>query len=91
MLLEKWLHERQDKPEQIIGGGYPSLSLQLILWSLWTLAVVVTACLNWHTDVAAQRPLNLLGLVIHTALVGIIGLLVMTVIELHLEPWRFID
>jgi hypothetical protein len=34
---------------------------------------------------------NLLGLVIYSVLAGLIGLLVLTLIELWLEPLRFID
>jgi hypothetical protein len=66
-------------------------NLQVVLWILWTLAVVAVGYWNWRADAIAQRPLNLLGLVIHCALTGAIGLVVMTVIEMHLEPWRFVD
>ena len=68
-----------------------SYGLQFILWFLWTLVVVVRAYFSWRADVVAQRPVNLLGLVIHCGVIGVIGLVVMTVIEMRLEPWRFLQ
>jgi hypothetical protein len=67
------------------------LRLQTVLWSLWTLAVVATAFMRWRADVIAQRPVDLLGLVIYAALAGSIGLVVMTILEMWLEPQRFVD
>ena len=66
-------------------------SLTIILWSLWTLAVVATAFWHWRSDIVAQQPVNMLGLVIYTALTGLVGMLVLTLIERWLEPLRFID
>ena len=68
-----------------------SFSLQVALWTLWSLAVVGVGFLSWHADVLASRPINTLGLVIHCVVAGIIGLVVMTAIELRVEPWRFMD
>ncbi len=65
--------------------------LQLILWPLWTLTVVTTGYLNWHADRIAQRPVNLVGMIIHCVLVGVIGLIVMTKIEMWLQPWKFMN
>ena len=65
--------------------------LQIVLWSLWTLVVAGTAGFHWYSDLAAQRPVNMLGLVIYAALAGTIGLVVLTVAEQWLEPQRFID
>jgi hypothetical protein len=33
--------------------------------------------------------LNVLGLIIHAGTVGVIGLVVLTIVEMRLEPWRF--
>jgi len=66
-------------------------SLYIVLWSLWTLAVVGTAFWHWRSDIAAQQPVNLLGLVIYSVLTGLVGMLVLTLIELWLEPLRFLD
>ncbi len=68
-----------------------SVSLQIALWTLWTLCVAVVGYINWHADFVAQRQVNLLGLVIHCVLAGLIGLIVLTKIEMWQEPWRFMD
>ena len=65
--------------------------LQAILWSLWTLAVVGTAYMRWRADSVVGRPVDLLGLVVYALLVGSIGLVVLTLIEIRLEPQRFSD
>jgi hypothetical protein len=65
--------------------------LQITLWSLWTLVVAGTAGFQWYSDLAAQRPVNMLGLMIYTVLAGTIGLVVLTMAELWLEPQRFLD
>jgi hypothetical protein len=73
-------------PEQV-GFG----SLQYILWTLWTIAVLTTAYVSVRPSLYAGIPVDLLGLIIHCILVGLIGLVVITMIELHLEPDRFPD
>jgi hypothetical protein len=67
------------------------LSLTIILWSLWTLAVAASAFWHWRSDIAAQQPVNMLGLVIYSVLTGLVGMLVLTLIERWLEPQRFLD
>lgn len=66
-------------------------SLQLALWSFWTAALVVCAALQWHTNVVAGQALNVLALIIHCGLTGLVGLVIMTWIEMRLEPWRFLE
>ncbi len=66
-------------------------SLRIVLWTLWVLAVAGTALLHWRADVVAQRPVNLLGLIIYTALSGLVGLIVMTIVEMWLDPQRFLE
>jgi hypothetical protein len=60
-------------------------NLQVALWALWTLAVAITGYLSWRAGV------EMIGLVIHCVVVGIVGLVVMTKIEMWLQPWRFIN
>lgn len=67
------------------------ISLQAVLWTIWTLVVIGTAVWNWRLDVVAGRPLNVLGMTIYSILVGLVGMLVITLIELWLEPARFMD
>jgi hypothetical protein len=66
-------------------------SLQIVLWSLWTLAVAATAFWHWRSDILAQQPVNIVGLVIYSVLTGLVGMLVLTLIERWLEPLRFLD
>jgi polyferredoxin len=68
-----------------------SASLQIVLWTVWTLIVIAVGYVSWHADIVAQRPTNVLGLVIHCVVAGLIGLIIMTLIEMRVEPWRFID
>ena len=65
--------------------------LQAALWALWTLAVAAGGVWSWWADLLAGRPLSLVGMAINAMLVGIIGLIVLTKIEMRLEPWRFLD
>jgi cell division protein FtsX len=81
-------HETANAHGKAARGSY---GLQSILWIFWTLVVVTTGYVSWHADVVAQRPTSLLGLVIHCAVVGVIGLIVLTVVEMRLEPWRFLE
>ena len=66
-------------------------SLQAVLWTLWTIAVTGTAVWSWYTARMAQQPLHPIGLAIHCLTVGAVGLVVITVIEQRLQPWRFLE
>ena len=79
------------EPAQQVRRARRDPSLHIILWSLWTLAVVGTAFWHWRSDIVAQQPVNMLGLVIYSALTGLVGMLVLTLVELWLEPLRFLD
>src|SRR5262245_55971823 len=88
MLQKEEQHEIAAGHVTAKGGSY---SLQIILWILWTLAVVATGCASRHAAIVTRRPINLLGLVVHCGMVGVIGLSVLTVVEMRLEPWRFLE
>jgi hypothetical protein len=77
--------ERRRADQTQAGWAQQERSLQALLWTLWTLAVVATGYRTWQAETLV------LALVIDCLLVGIIGLIVMTVIELQLQPWRFLD
>jgi hypothetical protein len=66
-------------------------SLQLVLWALWTLAVAGTAFYRWYADISAGRALDIVGLVVYSVLAGLVGLLVITILELRLDPEQFFD
>lgn len=76
-----------EHPERPRADG----SLKIVLWSVWAVVVLGTAAWNWRLDVAAQRPVDLLGILIYSLLAGIIGLLVITMLEQWLAPHRFVD
>jgi len=65
--------------------------VQAVLWAIWTLAVCAIAYLCWHADMVALRPLNWVGLIIHSSVGGAIGLVVLTMIEIRLRPWGFTE
>lgn len=79
------VRDTSSRPRRLTRG------LQAILWSLWTLAVVSSCAWSWWADMLAGRPLSLLGMAINAILVGVIGLIVLTKIEMRLDPWRFLD
>jgi len=79
------MSDTSSRPRRLTRG------LQAVLWTLWTLAVVSGGALGWRADALAGRPLSLLGMAINAVLVGVIGLIVLTIVEMRLEPWRFID
>lgn len=66
-----------------------SAQLQMVLWAVWTLFMLVFAAVHWQFVAATDQPARLLSLVIHTLLAGLVGLIVMTLIEMQLDPKRF--
>ena len=90
-MLWRLLNRHREDAWTDVSARQGSFSLQVALWTLWSLAVVGVGFFSWHADVLANRPINTLGLVIHCVVAGIIGLVVMTAIELRVEPWRFMD
>ena len=90
-MLWRFLTKHRQDLWNKVSARRDSFSLQVVLWTLWTLVVVGVGFFSWHADSIANRPINILGLVIHCVVAGVIGLVVMTVIELHVEPWRFMD
>jgi hypothetical protein len=90
--MHRDLHEKQRLRYRMTDTGADGdRGLQAVLWTTWTLAVVAMAYRSWHADLVAQRSFDLSGLVVHGTLTGLVGLLVMTMIEIQLEPWRFLD
>lgn len=74
------------RPTELLTAPLP-----VSLWLIWTLAVVVTAAWVAWPALQGPEPLDTLRLVIMSGLAGVAELLVITVIELHLAPWRFLD
>ena len=59
--------------------------LQIGVWTLWTLSVVSTAAYQWLHDLVRHQRFNVLGMVIHCTLVGIVGLITIIYIETLLD------
>ena len=85
-MLRRFLIKQRQHSWSHLAARHGSSSLQIVLWLLWSLVVAAVGYVSWHADFAAHRPINLLGLVIHCVVAGVIGLVVMTVIEMHIEP-----
>jgi hypothetical protein len=90
MLQKRYEAQREvslasERPRRLTRG------LEATLWALWTLAVVSGGYQGWRADTLAGRPLPVLGMAISAITVGVIGLIVLTLIEMRLEPWRFLD
>jgi hypothetical protein len=85
------LHRRREALWHTSDARRGSWGLQLLLWTVWSLLVVAVGYISWRADLIAYRPINTVGLVVHCAVAGIVGLVVMTVLEMRLEPWRFLD
>lgn len=83
------LRRQQQKLLLVIIAFIQHWRLQIALWITWTLAVCFTAFVIWHHDRALHMTVNTVGLVIHCSLIGILGMIVITYIEMHWQPWRF--
>jgi hypothetical protein len=62
-----------------------------LLWAIWALSVIGAATWVWWDAVSSGQPLDIIFLVVRCMLVGLAGLLVLTLIEMRLAPWRFLD
>lgn len=82
-------HRREQADLSLQRDAKPTMSLQVTLWLCWSIMVIVTGVLDWRADMLAHQPFDPVALIVHCLLVGVFGLLVMTRIEMWLEPWRF--
>jgi hypothetical protein len=65
-------------------------SLPVGLWLLWTAVVVAAAIRVAWPALWGAAPLDIPGMVIQSALAGVSGLVVITLLEIRLAPWRFL-
>jgi hypothetical protein len=72
---------RQEMPTD--RPGRTDRSLKVILWAAWFIAIAATAYLTWHDAEAAHHHVSRIALAIHCALVGCIGMLVITWVEIR--------
>jgi NAD/NADP transhydrogenase beta subunit len=63
--------------------------MPLIFWIIWLLAIAATASYTWWAASSAGVPLDMTLLVLRSAIVGLLGLIVITRAEARMAPWRF--
>ena len=90
-MLWRFLTKQRQDSWSTASARRGSFDLQVVLWTLWSLLVASVGFFSWHADVIANQPINTLGLVIHCVVAGVLGLVILTVVEMRLEPWRFMD
>ena len=88
-MLRQQLRRQRNQLRLALRLIWHDWSLQIVLWLVWTLAVAATAYFNWHSDAVAHLPIDSLRIVIRCAETGVFGLIIMTLIEMRFEPWRF--
>ena len=64
--------------------------LQQVLWVSWTSLLLGCGYLALRPALHSDVPVDILGLISLMLLVGTLGLVVITLIEQRLEPWRFL-
>lgn len=62
-----------------------------IFWLIWMMIIAATAIYTWWTAFSSGLPLDVAQLVLRSAIVGLIGLIVITRIEARMAPWRFMQ
>jgi TRAP-type C4-dicarboxylate transport system permease small subunit len=84
------LHQHVEmKAQETKAQPRAELSLQLVLWSIWTFAIGGFAYFSYQAEILAHGQVDLVGLGVRTFLAGTVGLLVLTLVEMQLEPERF--
>jgi len=63
----------------------------VMLWTCWIVAVTLITYFTWRATVVGQEAIDWVALVIRMLVVGSIGLVVETLIEMRLMPWRFLE
>jgi hypothetical protein len=74
------------RPEQL--RPYTS-KMPLIFWLIWILAIAATVGYNWWAALSANTSPDMAQVLLRSAIVGLVGLIVITRIEARLAPWRF--
>lgn len=89
--MRPYSYARPRRDRELLRRRYRERGIQITLWIGWTLVVVLTAYLSWRGDRTARLALNLVGLLVHCSVAGVIGLVALTLIEMRLCPWRFLE
>jgi hypothetical protein len=76
------------RPEQL--RPYTA-KMPLIFWLIWILAIVATAGYTWWATLSASASPDMAQVILRSAIVGLVGLIVITRIEARMAPWRFFE
>jgi hypothetical protein len=63
--------------------------MPFIFWLIWLAAIAVMAAYTWWAAFSSGIPLDMAQMILRSAIVGLIGLIVITRIEARMAPWRF--
>jgi len=87
MMIQDVSTNRNEHEHEHHGSAGRDGLFRLSVWGLWLLSIAIGGFLYWR-DTQAADPI---GLVMRMVLVGTVGLLVKTVVELRLNPEDYID
>jgi hypothetical protein len=62
-----------------------------VLWTCWIVTVALITYFTWRAAVVRPEAIDWVALMIRMLVVGSIGLVVETLIEMRLMPWRFLE
>ena len=80
------MQHNTNEPNDLMGSFRSSARrLPRLAWLCWALLVLATGCTSWLIDQQAGRPFNPLGTGIHCTLAALLGLLVLTWLEVRLS------
>ncbi|NTW03589.1 MAG: hypothetical protein HGA19_20330 [Oscillochloris sp.] len=65
--------------------------MPLFFWLIWGLTIIATAGYTWWGALSTGTPLDIAQLVLRSLIVGLAGLIVLTLIEARMAPWRFLE
>ncbi len=60
-----------------------------VFWLIWIMAIATTAGYTWWGTFSTGMPLDMTQIMLRSAIVGLVGLIVITRIEARMAPWRF--
>ena len=91
MMVQDMSKNRNEHEHEHQGSVGRDGLFHLSLWSLWLLSIAAGGFLYWRDAITTQQAADPIGLVMRMVLIGTVGLIVKTVVELRLNPENYID
>ena len=91
MMIQDVSKSRNEHEHEHHGSVGRDGLFHLSLWGLWLLSIAAGGFLYWRDAIATQQAADPIGLVMRMVLVGTIGLIVKTVVEMRFNPEDFTD